>query len=146
MNSLVVIRALRGWWIRDHIFAARISLRDVAPQRTSVAITSWKPKGNRTLASVTFYHHPPPKQKPDAIAVGAGMLKREDGGFVTTSSQGDIRPAKDKGRMKGVVMGLVVCDLCIGDLLPPSPTKTKTRCDCIGFCWWGMVDSDHRSQ
>ena len=63
-------RFLRGWWIRDHIFAVRISLCDVAPQRTSVAITSWKPKGNRTLASVTFYHHPTPKQKPDAIASG----------------------------------------------------------------------------
>ena len=59
MNSLVVIRALRGWWIRDHFFAGR------------------------------------------------------------------YRPAKVKGRMKGVVMGLVVRDLYVGDLLPPSPTNTN---------------------
>ena len=66
------------WWIRDHILAcARVKGR-----MKGVVMGL----DNRDLCVRWPYHHSAPTQKPDAFAVGAGMLKREDGGFVTTSS------------------------------------------------------------
>ena len=58
-------------------------------------------------------------------------------GHILASLGGKNRRQREKGRLPGS---------CIGGLTIDLSTKQKTTAYAVVFAWWGMVDSDHRSQ
>jgi hypothetical protein len=69
-----------------------------------------------------------------------GFFLVGDGGFVTTSSlRSGQEPPTERKRDDSL-------GSCIGGLTIDLSTKQKTTAYAVVFAWWGMVDSDHRSQ